>query len=152
MRKKSFHLLFIVTLFFLSCQTEMKTGEWVSIFDGETLNGWKSTVENAESITVEDGAIKCAGARSHLFYEGEYKNFEFEAEIKTLEHSNSGIFIHSEYLAEGWPQKGYEIQVTTRSEVREETRNDGKQVAFTTFEMCIIRWQMITSGLKCVLK
>ena len=111
MKKNLFYLLIIVTLFFLSCQTEKKTGEWVSIFAGETLNGWKSTVENAEGITVEDGAIKCAGTRSHLFYEGEFKNFEFETEIKTLEHSNSGIFIHTEYLAEGWPQKGYEIQV-----------------------------------------
>ncbi len=128
MRKKSLLLLFAFGLFIVSCQPEMKTGEWVSLFDGETLNGWKKAAENAESITVEDGAIKCSGARSHLFYEGSFKNFEFEAEIKTLEHSNSGIFIHTQYLAEGWPQQGYEIQVNNSyrgSETNPERRKTG---------------------------
>ena len=44
-------------------------------------------------------------------FEGDFKNFEFEAEIKAQEHSNSGVFIHTEYQKEGWPAKGYEIQV-----------------------------------------
>lgn len=105
---------FLYPLFFvfllISCQTK-PTGEWQTIFNGENLDGWKIAAENPESITVEDGTIKCSGERSHLFYDGKFKNFEFEAEIKTLEHSNSGIFIHTEYQAEGWPAAGYEIQV-----------------------------------------
>ena len=55
--------------------------------------------------------IKCSGNRSHLFYKGDYKNFEFEAEIKAMEHSNSGVFIHTRYQEDGWPAYGYEIQV-----------------------------------------
>ncbi|SHI67159.1 protein of unknown function [Tangfeifania diversioriginum] len=117
-----------VALIFTACNPSIKTGEWVSVFDGETLKGWKKSAENPESITVENGAIKCAGPRAHLFYDGELKNFEFEAEVKTLEHSNSGIFIHTEYQEEGWPSKGYEIQVNNSyrgSEEHPERRKTG---------------------------
>lgn len=103
-------LLFSISLL-ISCQTTTKTNEWKTIFDGESLDGWKKAGENPESISIEDGAIKCAGERSHLFYNGDYKNFEFEADVKALAHSNSGIFIHTKYQEEGWPSKGYEIQV-----------------------------------------
>lgn len=96
----------------ISCQTTPPPSmDWQTIFDGKTLDGWKKASENPESISVEDGSIKCAGSRSHLFYEGDFKNFEFEAEIKAMEHSNSGIFIHTKYQKDGWPEVGYEIQV-----------------------------------------
>ncbi|QIA08269.1 DUF1080 domain-containing protein [Draconibacterium halophilum] len=109
MRKLFFPVLILIV--FTACQNKVPVGEWQTIFDGETLDGWKKATENPESISVEDGMIKCAGERSHLFYEGDFKNFEFEAEIKAQEHSNSGIFIHTEYQEKGWPAKGYEIQV-----------------------------------------
>lgn len=110
--KTSVFTLF-AALFFLviGCQTETKVGEWQTIFDGQSLDGWKSANENTESFSVEDGNIKCAGERSHLYYDGSFKNFEFEAEVKTMEHANSGIFICTEYQAKGWPENGYEIQV-----------------------------------------
>jgi hypothetical protein len=104
--------LILSVLFLISCKpTPPLSTEWQTIFDGKTLDGWKKAGENSESISVEDGTIKCAGERSHLFYEGDFKNFEFEAEIKAMEHSNSGIFIHTDYQSEGWPEVGYEIQV-----------------------------------------
>lgn len=111
---KAFILLFllVVSTFLFSCETQ--TGEWVQLFDGATLNGWKAA-EDPASFSVEDGAIKCNGKRAHLYYEGEgsasYKNFEFKAEVKTCAMSNSGVFIHTTYQETGWPQKGYEIQV-----------------------------------------
>ncbi|HKI88220.1 MAG TPA: family 16 glycoside hydrolase [Draconibacterium sp.] len=111
MKRNSFLLLFAITIIFSACRPQPKTGEWVSVFDGKTLNGWKKTTDNPESLTVEDGTIKCSGPTAHLFYEGDFKNFEFETEIKTMEHSNSGIFIHTKYQKDGWPQQGYEIQV-----------------------------------------
>ena len=110
--KITFNLTIIAFLFLaISCNSEKKSDEWQSIFDGKTLNGWTKAGENQESILFEDGAIKCSGERSHLFYDGEFKNFEFETEVKTLEHSNSGIFIHTKYQEEGWPSIGYEIQI-----------------------------------------
>ena len=108
---KSVALIFITSILFFSCQTSTNTGDWKIMFDGETLNGWKKAAENPESVSVENGTIKCSGERSHLFYESDMKNFEFEAEIKAMEHSNSGVFIHTRYQEEGWPAYGYEIQV-----------------------------------------
>ncbi len=119
---------YLLMVFLLACQNPTQTGGWQSLFDGQTLDGWKKSAENGGSISVEDGTIKCSGERAHLFYEGSFKNFEFEAELKTKEHANSGIFIHTKYQAEGWPKKGYEIQVNnsyTGSENHPELRKTG---------------------------
>jgi len=88
---------------------------WVSLFNGKNLDGWKVGA-NASSFSVEDGAIKVAGDRAHLFYDGPvknhmFKNFEFKAQVKTKLGANSGIYIHSMYQEDGWPSKGYEVQV-----------------------------------------
>lgn len=98
-------------------------GEWVKMFDGKTLEGWKVTTENPETFSVEDGAIKVNGERAHLFYgedgKAKFKNFEFEAEVMTKKGANSGIFVHSAYQPEGWPSQGYELQVNaTQSDWR----------------------------------
>nr|WP_293834099.1 DUF1080 domain-containing protein [uncultured Arsenicibacter sp.] len=91
------------------------TGSWVKVFDGKTFNGWKVGA-NASTFKIEDGAIVVNGPRAHLFYEGplqnhDFKNFEFKAKVMTLPGSNSGMFIHTVYQEDGWPSKGYEIQV-----------------------------------------
>lgn len=88
---------------------------WISLFDGETLDGWKIN-ESPDSWRVEDGAIVANGPRSHLFYEGsengsEFQNFEFEAEVLTTRGSNSGIYVHTRFQEEGWPAEGYECQI-----------------------------------------
>jgi hypothetical protein len=88
---------------------------WISLFDGKTFNGWKAA-EHPETFTISDGKIVVFGERAHLFYEGDvnshsFKNFEFKVDVMTTPGSNSGIFIHSEYQEDGWPKKGYEIQV-----------------------------------------
>lgn len=111
MKQIVFFVLIAAASMMFSCKTQPTIGEWQTIFDGESLDGWKKAGENPESITVEDGTIKCSGERSHLFYKGDFKNFEFETEVKAAEHSNSGIFIHTKYQKEGWPAQGYEIQV-----------------------------------------
>ena len=36
-------------------------GEWVQMFDGKTLNGWKVNTENPSTFSVEDGTIKVVG-------------------------------------------------------------------------------------------
>ncbi|MBN2774308.1 MAG: DUF1080 domain-containing protein, partial [Prolixibacteraceae bacterium] len=124
MKNKILFLFVLIILFSCSSETE----KWVSVFDGQTLDGWKAS-ENPESFTVENGTIKCNGNRAHLFLENKsYKNFEFEAEVKTLPHSNSGIFIHTKFQEEGWPQIGYEIQVNnsfTGSDQYPELRKTG---------------------------
>jgi hypothetical protein len=89
---------------------------WTSLFDGKTFNGWHINEDDPNAFSIEDGTIKVAGKRAHLFYDGaagnhDFKNFEFKIKAKTMPGSNSGIFIHTTYQAKGWPSKGYEIQV-----------------------------------------
>ncbi len=88
---------------------------WVNLFDGKTFNGWKAA-ENPSSFTISDGMIVVNGERAHLFYDGDvnghsFKNFEFKADVMTIPGSNSGMYIHTVYQEDGWPSKGYEIQV-----------------------------------------
>ncbi len=88
---------------------------WVSLFDGKTLAGWRAS-EHPATFQVEDGAIVVHGPRAHLFYEGpvmnhEFQDFEFKAQVMTTPGSNSGIFFHTTYQEDGWPAKGYEVQV-----------------------------------------
>jgi len=92
-----------------------KSAGWQLLFDGKTLDGWKSS-ENPGVFTVQDGVLVVFGKRSHLFYTGpvakaDFKNFELSLDIKTFPKANSGVYIHTQYQETGWPDKGYEIQV-----------------------------------------
>jgi hypothetical protein len=98
-----------------AAQQQKNSSEWVSLFDGKSLTGWK-VGDNASTFTIENGTIKVNGPVAHLFYVGDYhghdfKNFEFKAEVKTLPGSNSGIYFHTAYQEKSWPEKGFEVQV-----------------------------------------
>lgn len=89
--------------------------DWISLFDGKSLDGWKMS-ENPDSVRVEEGMIVIDGPRGHLFYVGEvadadFKNFEFQADVRTYPRANSGIYFHTKYQESGWPNTGYEAQV-----------------------------------------
>ena len=90
-----------------------KGGQWITMFDGKSLKGWKVTKENPDSFKVENGAIVAHGERAHLFFEADkpFVNFEFTAEVMTTPGSNAGIYFHSKYQEQGWPTYGYEAQV-----------------------------------------
>jgi hypothetical protein len=105
----------LIALSIIALQLSCASNNWISLFDGKTLNGWEPS-ENKNSWQVEAGALVTRGPRSHLFYAGEvnnhnFKNFELMAEVKTMPGSNSGIYFHTEYQETGWPFKGYECQV-----------------------------------------
>lgn len=87
---------------------------FVSLFDGESMNGWKKSTENEDAWHVEDGMLMCDGARCHLFYIGDlvpFKDFHFSADVMTTPGSNAGIYFHTKYQETGWPKYGYECQV-----------------------------------------
>lgn len=111
MRPSYKHLIIVLA----TLQLSFTSNDWISLFDGKTLNGWKAS-ENKGTWQVEDGALVSKGPRSLLFYVGKvnnhnFKNFELMAEVKTTPGSNSGIYFHTEYQETGWPAKGYECQV-----------------------------------------
>ncbi len=112
----TFVLLFVVTST-ITLQAKDKNGltaeekkaGFVSLFNGKDFTGWKIS-ENGK-FKVTDGEIVVSGKRAHLFTEKEYKNFEFRAEVKTTPGSNSGIYFHTKFQEEGWPELGHEAQV-----------------------------------------
>jgi hypothetical protein len=118
MLRNNLSLFIILTLTLLSCSTNKNIGQskdWISLFDGKTFNGWKLG-ENPGTFTIEDGSIKVAGPRSHLYYDGpvlnhDFKNFEFKAQVMTKPGSNSGIYFHTAFQEKGFPDKGFEVQV-----------------------------------------
>ena len=111
------HICFIILLSLL--QTGCVKNDWIDLFDGKTMTGWKPS-ENKSSWQIVDGTLVTNGSRSHLFYVGDignhnFKNFEFVADVKTDSNSNSGIYFHTEFQESGWPDKGYECQVINSS-------------------------------------
>jgi hypothetical protein len=98
-------------------QTHSQTSsEWLSLFDGKTLTGWKAG-ENPDSFKVVDGSIACDGPRAHLFYTGaDFKNFEFETEVLSRPGANSGVYFHAVFQEKGWPEKGLEVQINNSQE------------------------------------
>lgn len=88
---------------------------WTPLFNGKDLSGWKAN-ENVGTFTVHDGAIVAHGERSHCFYIGDFhdhsfRNFELKVDVMTLPGANGGVYIETEYQDEGWPGKGFEVQV-----------------------------------------
>jgi len=89
--------------------------DWVSLFDGRSLKGWRES-ENKGSWKVAESCLIADGPRSHLFYAGPvkaaaFRNFELEAEVMLQPLANSGIYFHTAYQEKGWPDKGFEIQM-----------------------------------------
>ncbi|MEO6289135.1 MAG: DUF1080 domain-containing protein, partial [Ginsengibacter sp.] len=106
-----------ISLCIIFCGASLKNNgdEWISLFDGKSLDGWKVGA-NESTFKVEDGKIVVNGETAHLFYEGDisnhnFKNFEFKADVMTFPGSNSGIYFHTAFQEGGWPAQGYEVQV-----------------------------------------
>ena len=90
------------------------SGQWISLFDGKSMDGWKES--EGPSFSIENGAIKVAGKRSHLYYDGpvnnhDFKNFEIRMQVMTTPNSNSGVYFHTRFQQKGFPDDGFEVQV-----------------------------------------
>ncbi|MBO6524598.1 MAG: DUF1080 domain-containing protein [Balneolaceae bacterium] len=104
--------LSLIPLIIISCSQAQKEtpiltdGEWISLFDGETFDGWKEY--NSDTINpkwqIEDGAIivskegntreKNTGFGKSIMTVEQFGNFELELEYKMSEGGNSGIMYH----------------------------------------------------------
>ena len=97
-----------------AAQKPASEGEWVSLFDGKSIDGW-SVVPLPNRKTkweVKDGAIEGSGEASMLYSpRGDYKNFKFRAEVKINDKGNSGMYVRAP--KEPTFSKGYEIQVNS---------------------------------------
>ncbi len=95
---------------------QLQTGDWQPLFDGESLDGWTASEDKSSSKVVDGALVVGGGERSHLFYSGEvgdhdFKNFQLKLKVMAEPRANSGVYFHTKYQEEGWPDQGYEVQV-----------------------------------------
>jgi hypothetical protein len=100
----------MLLVIFLSANVLAQDAEWISLFDGETMQGWE-VVGNEKSVwEVKDGALSGSGAASMLVCtQGPFKNFRYRAEIKINDRGNSGLYFRTTRKP-GFTD-GYEAQV-----------------------------------------
>ena len=115
MKTNIFGFLLALLLFSCAGTRNGSSGKWVSLFNGKSLANWQ-VGNNASTFSVDSGMIIVHGNTAHLFYDGavknhDFKNFEFKADVCTYPGANSGIYFHTAYQEQGWPSKGYEVQV-----------------------------------------
>lgn len=84
---------------------------FVSLFDGQSLLGWKLVGGHGKGYIVRDGCIVCpADGGGNLFTEREYSDFILRFEFKLTPGANNGIGIRAPYEGDA-AYVGMEIQV-----------------------------------------
>ena len=105
--------LFALTAAFALAADKPEKG-FKPIFNGKDLTNWTKAKENEEAFKVENGEIVAHGKRCHLFYTGkkaDFKNFELRVDVMTEPKANGGIYFHTAFQEQSWPDKGFEVQV-----------------------------------------
>lgn len=126
-------LLLRVIPLFLCAVSALAADDWMELFNGRDLTGWKPNTQ-PEAFTVVDGAIRTHATQSyaHLFYVGDgspdagrFKNFELEATVRGEPSANSGIYFHTDIGSGEGPRlkltKGYEVQLNSTAKEKRKT-------------------------------
>lgn len=106
-------LVFIVVSLSCSDQHRKKSNDWIALFDGSSLKGWRAyngdqmppgwkIIDSVLTFTTEqilEEDYDYTGSRDIIFGAEEFDNFELYVEWKIPEGGNSGIFYH---LKEGY--------------------------------------------------
>ena len=110
---KKFIALLILSLSPALALAQQQSDDWISLFDGQTLSGWKPN-ERPNSWSVKDGEIVGQGPRSHFYFmKDQFKDFEMKAEVKINRGGNSGIYFHIQHHDGGWFFDGHEVQINS---------------------------------------
>lgn len=98
--------------------SESAASEWIALFDGKTLDGWRTSgsavwrVEDGVIVGGQDGDPRKSGV---LVSEREFKDFELELEFMIDEHGkyNSGVFFRRpRNPRKGQPgSRGYQVNI-----------------------------------------
>jgi hypothetical protein len=99
MRHQRLRLAFALAgiLLTLPLLAEEPEADWISLFDGESLNGWRGydSLDIPPGWRVVDGTIHFSDGKGDLVTTSEFSDFELALEWKVSDGGNSGIF----YLA-----------------------------------------------------
>jgi len=104
-----------LTLLLATAPAAFSQSGWISLFNGKDLTGWKIG-GNESTFTIKDGAIVANGPVAHAFYTGpvqnhDFRNFELMVDVMAAPNSNGGVYFHTEFQDQGFPKKGFEVQV-----------------------------------------
>ena len=106
--------VFSMLLAVAACPATAKDdGEWIQLFNGKDLKGWKTHSKNPGKWRVEGGILISGGKEvSHLFSErDDYQDFHYRIEAKISDKGNSGQLFRATF-APGYPA-GYEAQINS---------------------------------------
>ena len=74
---------------------------FVSLCDGKTFNGWKSSTDHPDTWKIEDGAFVTRGQTAHLFYVGDLAPFtNFDLKVDVMTDPGDGVWLDT-VTAEG---------------------------------------------------
>ena len=127
-------ILSITSLFMISCESE--EDNWVSLFDGESLDGWEIKIAGFglndnynDTFGIGDGTLKVSYDNydsfdkefGHIFYtKKKFKNYHLKIDYKFYgEHirneswsfKNSGVMLHSEHPNQMFIDQGFPVSI-----------------------------------------
>ncbi len=111
MKNRNFTVAAIAIALFLGGCSD--AGKVVSLFDGESLDGWE--IQNGGKFSVVDGVIHIDQGTGWLRSVDTFADFTLTMEFRFLEEgANSGIFVRTGPTSNddenGWPDNGYQVQ------------------------------------------
>ncbi len=103
----------LLALIFAATAAAQSPAPWQTLFDGKTLNGWRSLKSDrpGSGWTVEDGAIVRTGKSGDLVTVDEFGDFELELQWKVEKATNSGIIYRVGLSANTTWRTGPEYQI-----------------------------------------
>lgn len=98
---------------------EAAAGEFVSIFDGSSLEGWELLGGHGEGYLAQDGRIVLPkGGGGNLFYDEELTDFVFRFEFLLEDGSNNGLCIRCPLTEKDTAYAGNELQIIDNNSER----------------------------------
>lgn len=93
--------------------SEEKQQGWHSLFDGTSLEQWRSYKEDSVNSgwAVENGCLTRVGWGGDLITREQFANYELKLEWRISEAGNSGIFIRGDESGRSIHHTGFEMQV-----------------------------------------
>jgi hypothetical protein len=84
-----------------------KAAGWLLLFDGKTLNGWKTSSNTPSAVPVDDGCIQPHGCGGYMMiHERQWSDFVLSLDYKISKGCNSGIFVRTFPLT---PRSGKDV-------------------------------------------